>query len=117
MHFQNDYWSSHLSTASLVGLYNVPVMARLRPYRHRTSITKVILNCVVILVLSSALPVLTRVTGVSSFDLLGHYGRLDWLGNFYLVLAYNLVFMVLTASSLVIKLTASVRRKLISGFL
>jgi len=47
-----------------------------------------------VLVLSSALPLLSRILGISNFDLLGNYGRIEWLGNFYLVLLYNLVFAV-----------------------
>jgi hypothetical protein len=38
---------------------------------------------------------------------------MDWLGNFYLILSYNLVFAVATALCLVKKFTSTVRRELI----
>jgi len=56
-------------------------------------------------------------TGITNFDLLGNYGRLEWLGNFYLVLSYNLVFAVATVICLTTKFTASVRTALIDGIL
>ena len=56
-------------------------------------------------------------TGITNFDLLGNYGRLEWLGNFYLVLLYNLVFAIATVICLTTKFTASVRTALIDGIL
>ena len=49
--------------ASVVGFYSLPFFGRLRPVINDTSMTKLIGNCVVILVLSSALPVLSRTLG------------------------------------------------------
>ena len=43
---------------------------------------------------------------------MGEFGRLDWLGNFRVVILYNLVFEVSTAFCLVNKFTASVRNAL-----
>lgn len=43
---------------------------------------------------------------------MGEFGRLDWLGNFRVVILYNLLFEVLTAFCLVNKFTASVRKAL-----
>ncbi len=54
---------SYVMLASLVGLYSLPLLRRLRPVRKETSMTKVIGNCTAILVLSSALPVLVRTLG------------------------------------------------------
>jgi len=56
-------------------------------------------------------------SGITNFDLLGNYGRLEWLGNFYLVLLYNLVFAIATVICLTTKFTASVRTALIDGLL
>ena len=56
-------------------------------------------------------------SGITNFDLLGNYGRLEWLGNFYLVLLYNLVFAIATVICLTTKFTASVRTALIDGIL
>lgn len=102
----------YLMLASLVGLYSVPYFSRLRPAVRETTTTKVIANCIVLLILSSALPVLSRTLGITKFDLMGEFGRLDWLGNFRVVILYNLVFEVSTAFCLVNKFTASVRHAL-----
>lgn len=102
----------YLMIASLVGLYSVPYFARLRPVVRETATIKVIANCIVLLILSSALPVLSRTLGITKFDLMGEFGRLDWLGNFRVVILYNLVFEVSTAFCLVNKFTASVRNAL-----
>ncbi|XP_020606357.1 protein LMBR1L-like [Orbicella faveolata] len=102
----------YLMIASLVGLYSVPYFARLRPVVRETATIKVIVNCIVLLILSSALPVLSRTLGITKFDLMGEFGRLDWLGNFRVVILYNLVFEVSTAFCLVNKFTASVRNAL-----
>ena len=52
------------------------------------------------------------ISGITKFDLLGEFGRLDWLGNFRVVILYNLVFEVSTAFCLVNKFTVSVRNAL-----
>jgi len=50
-------------SASVVGFYSLPFFKRLRPVPHDTSMVKIIGNCVVLLVLSSALPILSRMLG------------------------------------------------------
>lgn len=50
--------------------------------------------------------------GITNFDLLGDFGAIEWLGNFQIVLLYNLVFGTTTALCLVNKFTAPVRREL-----
>ncbi len=52
------------------------------------------------------------ISGITKFDLMGEFSRLDWLGNFRVVILYNLVFEVSTAFCLVNKFTASVRNAL-----
>ena len=84
----------YLMAASTVGLYTLPFLSGMRPVVKKTPLTQLIVNCGLVLVLSSALPLLSRILGISNFDLLGNYGRIEWLGNFYLVLLYNLVFAV-----------------------
>ncbi|XP_031551768.1 limb region 1 protein homolog [Actinia tenebrosa] len=102
----------YLMLASLVGLYSVPLFARLTPSPRDTPMTKVIANCIVLLILSSALPVLSRTLGITNFDLMGEFGRIDWLGSFRLVIFYNVWFEVATAFCLVNKFTAAVRNAL-----
>ncbi|KAL1232574.1 Protein LMBR1L [Trichinella spiralis] len=60
----------YLMLASLIGFYSLPVFCRLKPIRN----------------------VLARVLGLTNFDLLGNYSQLNWLGNIYFVLMYNLMF-------------------------
>jgi len=51
-------------------------------------------------------------SGITNFDLLGDFGAIEWLGNFQIVLFYNLVFGTTTALCLANKFTATVRREL-----
>ena len=56
--------------ASVVGFYTLPLFRRIRPKLHETPMTSVIGNCVVILILSSALPVLSRALGLNKSNIL-----------------------------------------------
>lgn len=103
----------YLMAASLVGVYSVPVLRRMRPARGRTSMTFIIANCTAILILSSALPVLARTLGITTFDLLGAYGSFNWLSNFTLVWTYNVAFAAVTVFCLINHFTAPVRREVI----
>ncbi|NXG40326.1 LMBRL protein, partial [Dromaius novaehollandiae] len=87
----------YLVLCSVVGFYSSPLFARLLPRRQDTPLPQIIGNCVSLLVLSSALPVFSRMLGITRFDLLGPFGHVGWLGNFYLVLLYNLAFAALAA--------------------
>ncbi|KAF7238223.1 Protein LMBR1L [Varanus komodoensis] len=99
----------YLMVSSLVGFYSSPLFTKLLPERHDTAMTKIIGNCVSLLVLSSALPVLSRTLGITRFDLLGDFGRFNWLGNFYIVFLYNMLFAGLTTLCLVKKFTWAVQ--------
>ncbi|XP_054721963.1 protein Lilipod-like [Uloborus diversus] len=101
----------YLWCTSVVGLYSLPFFCRLRPKLHDTSLPQIIGNCAILLILSSALPVLARSLGITNFDLLGDFGRIYWLGNFYIVLFYNVVFVVTAAICLGTKITAAVRQE------
>ena len=57
-----------------------------------TSMTHLIYNCALYVILSSALPLLVKVLGITNFDLLGNYGKIRWLGNYILVFAVNALF-------------------------
>lgn len=68
----------------------------------------------------NSLPTVTRCssllfTGITRFDLLGDFGRFNWLGNFYIVLSYNLLFAVVTTLCLVRKFTSAVREELLKA--
>ncbi|XP_023598147.1 protein LMBR1L isoform X6 [Trichechus manatus latirostris] len=106
----------YLMVSSVVGFYSSPLFRGLRPRWHDTAMTQIIGNCVCLLVLSSALPVFARTLGLTHFDLLGDFGRFNWLGNFYIVFLYNAAFAGLTTLSLVKTFTAAVRAELIRAF-
>lgn len=67
--------------------------------------------------LGSPPPILVFVLqGLTRFDLLGDFGRFNWLGNFYIVFLYNAAFAGLTTLCLVKTFTAAVRAELIRAF-
>ncbi|GAB1609396.1 limb region 1 protein homolog [Argonauta hians] len=102
----------YLMCASLVGFYSLPLFCQLTPRVDDTTMILIIANCIVILVLSSALPVLLKTLGITNFDLLGNFGSMEWLGNFYIILTYNIVFAVTTAVCLANKFTATIRQEI-----
>ncbi|XP_054511387.2 limb region 1 protein homolog isoform X5 [Pan troglodytes] len=102
----------YLMVSSVVGFYSLRFFGNFTPKKDDTTMTKIIGNCVSILVLSSALPVMSRTLGITRFDLLGDFGRFNWLGNFYIVLSYNLLFAIVTTLCLVRKFTSAVREEL-----
>lgn len=79
----------YLSAASTVGLYTMPSMHKVRPKYRETSLSQLILNCALVLILSSAFPLLARILGITNFDLLGDFGEIEWLGSFTFVFLYN----------------------------
>ncbi|KAM3929103.1 limb region 1 protein homolog isoform 3-T3 [Leptodactylus fuscus] len=105
----------YLMVSSVVGFYSLWFFGSFTPRKDDTTMTKIIGNCVSILVLSSALPVMSRTLGITRFDLLGDFGRFNWLGNFYIVVTYNLIFAIVTTLCLVRKFTSAVREELLKA--
>lgn len=105
----------YLMVSSVVGFYSLWFFGGFTPRKDDTTMTKIIGNCVSILVLSSALPVMSRTLGITRFDLLGDFGRFNWLGNFYIVVTYNLIFAIVTTLCLVRKFTSAVREELLKA--
>ncbi|XP_032865573.2 limb region 1 protein homolog isoform X2 [Tyto alba] len=105
----------YLMVSSVVGFYSLRFFENFTPRKDDTTMTKIIGNCVSILVLSSALPVMSRTLGITRFDLLGDFGRFNWLGNFYIVLSYNMLFAIMTTLCLVRKFTSAVREELLKA--
>uniref|UniRef100_A0A3Q2CL94 Limb development membrane protein 1 n=1 Tax=Cyprinodon variegatus TaxID=28743 RepID=A0A3Q2CL94_CYPVA len=110
-----DLLNSYLMVSSVVGFYSLRVFEGFTPRKDDTTMTTIIGCCVSILVLSSALPVMSRTLGITRFDLLGDFGRFNWLGNIYIVLSYNLLFAVVTTLCLVRKFTSAVREELLKA--
>lgn len=105
----------YLMVSSVLGFYSLRVFEALTPRKDDTTMTTIIGCCVSILVLSSALPVMSRTLGITRFDLLGDFGRFNWLGNLYIVLSYNMLFAVVTTLCLVRKFTSAVREELLKA--
>ena len=55
----------YLFITSSVGLYTIPVIKKIKPMRSNTSLTHIILNCGLYVILSSALPLLSKILGKS----------------------------------------------------
>jgi len=53
----------YLTATSSVGLYTLPFLSRMRPRTKMTPLTHIIANCGLLLILSSALPLLSRILG------------------------------------------------------
>ncbi|KAJ8017040.1 hypothetical protein DPEC_G00013630 [Dallia pectoralis] len=106
----------YLMVSSVVGFYSSPLFSSLLPRTQDTNLTQIIGNCVCLLILSSALPVFSRTLGITRFDLLGDFGRYNWLGNFHIVFLYNILFAGLTSACLINTLTWAVQRELIRAF-
>ncbi|XP_052212762.1 limb region 1 protein homolog [Dreissena polymorpha] len=102
----------YLMSASVVGFYSLPLFCRITPKYNNTSMISIILNCSVLLILSSALPVLSRTLGITNFDLVGSFGTMDWLGNFYIIFFSNVIFVSATVLCLVNKFTNKVRQSI-----
>ena len=56
------------------------------------------------------------ISGITNFDLLGSFGKMKWLGNFYIVLLYNAIFAFSASLSLFNKLTSRVRQEIVSRY-
>ncbi|TWW56651.1 limb region 1 homolog-like protein [Takifugu flavidus] len=106
----------YLMVSSVVGFYSSPFFTGILPRAKDTNLTQIIANCMSLLILSSALPVFSRIIGITRFDLLGDFGRYNWLGNFYVVFLYNMMFAGLTSASLIKTFTWAVQRELIRAF-
>lgn len=100
--------------ASIVGLYSLPILNRLRPIRHQTPFFKIMLNCLLILILSSALPIFFRTVGITNFDLFGSFGQIVWIRNYQLVLVYNCAFLVALIFCLCHSIVLKLSRKFLS---
>lgn len=53
----------YLTVTSTIGLYSIPVLSKIRPKLKQTSFSHVIVNCGLVLILSSALPLLSKILG------------------------------------------------------
>lgn len=102
----------YLYVSSVTGLSLGVRALGVTPRARRTPLPRIIALCAVSLAISTAMPLLAKILGITNFDLLGEFGRIEWLGNFKLVMLYNAIFAGIATLCLVSKFTASVRREL-----
>lgn len=55
---------SYIQCASVVGMYSTPPLHYLLPSPHNTPLTRIIANCVMLLILTSALPLTSKTLGM-----------------------------------------------------
>jgi len=101
-----------LGLTSIVGLYNIPAIASILPRISDTSMTHLILNCALYVILSSALPLLVKILGITNFDLLGNFGRIRWLGNYFIIFTVNFLFCGAATACLFHKVTHRAQREI-----
>ncbi|XP_063680449.1 limb region 1 protein homolog [Bolinopsis microptera] len=101
----------YILVASLVGFYTTEKFRWLIPRQKKTPVTTIIVNCVVVLVMSCSVPLLSAILGLTRFDLLGHYRTVEWLKNVHVIFIYNVTFAVLSALCLVKKVTTAVLKE------
>ncbi|XP_063533005.1 protein Lilipod [Cydia strobilella] len=106
----------YLYVSSVTGLSLGLRALGVTPRARRTPLPRIIALCGVSLAISTAMPLLAKILGITNFDLLGEFGRIEWLGNFKLVMLYNAIFAGIATLCLVSKFTASVRRELYNRF-
>ncbi|KAF4518924.1 hypothetical protein B566_EDAN006762 [Ephemera danica] len=105
----------YLVVTSAVGLFTMPGMCRLHPQPGATPLSHIIVHCSVLLLLSSALPLLSRILGITNLDLLGEFGQIEWLGSLMIVLSYNMLFVISVSACILLKFDASVRQELVTS--
>ncbi|NXR20140.1 LMBR1 protein, partial [Cinclus mexicanus] len=106
----------YLMVSSVVGFYSLRFFENFTPRKDDTTMTKVRYS----LGWGWAPPVFLATQDkltlrITRFDLLGDFGRFNWLGNFYIVLSYNLLFAIMTTLCLVRKFTSAVREELLKA--
>jgi hypothetical protein len=55
---------------------------------------RIVINTFVILVISSALPVVSRILGLVTFDLMEYYKYTDYMRNTYFIMTYKILFVL-----------------------
>lgn len=103
----------YLWATGVVGMYSLPLVGRLRPQVRHTTLAQLVANCALHVLLGSALPVLCRTLGITEFELLGHYARLEWLHSFALVFTFNIAFLASVSAAIGTHFTRPLRRELI----
>lgn len=86
---------TYLTCAAFTGLFTSGFMARFRPHKQSTGVRRIIVSIYLCLVLASALPVVGRILGLISFDLMGAYDNMGYLKNQLLTSSMQTIFALL----------------------
>jgi hypothetical protein len=102
----------YLWATGVVGMYSLPLVGRLRPQVRNITLAQLVANCALHVLLASALPVVCRTLGITEFELLGHFARLEWLHSFALVFGFNIAFLASISAAIGTHFTRPLRREL-----
>jgi hypothetical protein len=84
----------YTSISAFVGLYHSQWFQGWRPKKRDTPMYRIVINTFVILVISSALPVVSRILGLVTFDLMEYYKYTDYMRNTYFIMTYKILFVL-----------------------
>jgi len=85
-------------TSAVVGFYQIPIIARIRPQLWNTPMHRIVINLAFIQLLSSSFPIQARILGITSFDLLGYYHLSDYLSSDIFQCCVKIVFLAVMST-------------------
>jgi len=84
----------YLMTSAFVGFYSIPWISSIKLRPRKTSMRKIAINMTFIQLLSSSFPVVARILGLTSFDLMGYYSNTNHLRSEMFNSCYKVAFMM-----------------------
>jgi len=84
----------YIITSAFVGFYKLPFISFMKPRVFDTSMYKIAVNVAAILFLSSSFPVVAKLLGLTSFDLMGYYHYTQYLKRDSFHWIYKSLFML-----------------------
>jgi len=96
---------------SLVGFYSL-IDPNLIPKKGKTPITTIIFNCVSFQLLACSLPVMSRVLGITEFELQGSFGKLPWLADSGWIGLFHIIYTATVSLCILNKFTFRIRSEL-----
>jgi len=85
----------YIAISAVVVLYNNSIFKYFQPRVGDTPMHEIVGNTTILLIMSSSLPIIVRILGLTSFDLMGYYSNTDFLRNSVVLHLYRLVFLSL----------------------
>ena len=96
------------AVAAISGLYHLPLLNLIQPKRGESTMTRLILNCAIWIILAQAFPSFSSCLGLTSFQLLsGFRNSSDWLlSSAYIVFIIDVIYIASVMFHFVNALTA-----------